>query len=216
MKKFFYTAAIAAVTLSLTACGGKNNDKEENEEQANQSTANTTDFDTTDQTDETGLSTPAPTSDEQTVSTPAEEPVSAPAEEPVSAPVGVTYVTSNEISQYISDGKSGDLDRMISAYSWYAKKRSELKPEVRNLNEDAIKAVAEMEKAEDEVADAIGSTSLKALLYEKFGSMSDSQEKKFKEATDNDVFFFSGSETMSKDSQKYNELYRKYRYGSPF
>lgn len=199
MKKFFYSAAIAAVSMGLVACGGKESNSTSNENQSYEPATTTADVSEPTQTEE------ATEEAEETVFTATEEPAASSSSEN-------KYFTSAELDKFVSDGKSGDFDRMISALEWYEKTRAALKPDVRNIDENAIKAVAELEKANESVGGKYDSLTLEGALNSKMDEMSESQKNKVSELSASSVLFF----TAKDDTQEYNKLYRKYRYGSFF
>lgn len=191
MKKFIYTVAIAAATLGLVACGGTDSDSTSNDSTFSD-LISSTDINTsslTGETDESGL----PTTDE-------------------AASLENTYFTSAELDKFVADGKSGDIDRMISALEWYNQTRQALKPDVRNLDESAIKAAADLEKADEDIADKYGAFSLTGALNNMMSEMSESQKTQVSTLSAQSVLFF----TAQDDTSEYDRLYRKYRYGSIF
>lgn len=212
MKKIFYTAAIAAVTLSLAACGGKGSDtasdENKNDETATPATNVSTEGETVVEGEMVAVEQSSSSEKEDMVTPPNDE------EETSNTSTGATYFTSAELDKFIADGTSDNIDRMISALEWYNKVRATLKPEVRKLNEDAIKAAAELEKAGEEIGDQYDAFSISGALDNKTGGMSESQLDRYNSVTT--VLFFTADDSGSPEVQKYNELYRKYRYGSPF
>ena len=191
MKKFIYTAAIAAATLGLVACGGKDSDSTSGDSTSSD-LITSTDIDNSSLTDENDESGPSITDEAGSSEN--------------------TYFTSAELDKFVSDGKSGDIDRMISALEWYNQTCQALKPDVRNLDENAIKAVADLEKADEDIADKYGALSLTGALNNMMSEMSESQKTQVSTLSAQSVLFF----TAQDDTSEYDRLYRKYRYGSFF
>lgn len=190
MKKLIYTAAIAAIAMGMTACGGKSA-----EEKAVENAVN-----------------------EVLEGTPGEE-IAEYAEsetDQLESAIDETtnsWFTNEELAKFISDGKSGDIDKMIDAYDWYKTMRASLKECIRNLDENAIAAAVALDKANEEVAmkyDEYG-ISIGGALSDKEKEMTEAQRKRFNEVDSKSVVFFTSSEKELSD--KYNEKFKELRYG---
>lgn len=125
---------------------------------------------------------------------------------------GSTLVSSSDLATFISKGKSGNIDKMIEALEWQNKIEADLKPQVRALNEDAIKAKIAVDKAINEIGEKYDSYSLMGALDYMTDEMSNSQLNKYNSACAKSVTFFNAND----DTSEYDNLYRKLRYGAPF
>lgn len=125
---------------------------------------------------------------------------------------GSTLVSSSDLATFISKGKSGNIDKMIEALEWLNKIEADLKPQVRALNEDAIKATIALDEATNEIGEKYDCFSLMGALDQMTDKMSDSQLNKYNSACAKTVIYFNANE----DTSEYDNLYRKLRYGAPF
>lgn len=85
---------------------------------------------------------------------------------------GSSLVSSSELSTFISNGKSGNIDKMLEAFEWLNKTEAGLKSQVRALNEDAIKAAIEIDKANEEIGGKYDTYSLMGALNNMTDKMS--------------------------------------------
>lgn len=211
MKKLIYTAAIAAITMGMTACGGKSA-----EEKAMESIINSLDSTPAEEIVEYAEAESAkpalaePALAEPSLADGAEETVSTD-EEPakMSADTDKSWFTDAELSEFKSKGKSGDIDKMLDAFEWINKVEASLKPQVRALDENAIKAKIELDKASEEICKKYDAYSMMGALNNMTDKMNSSQQSRYNSACSNSVLFF----TINDDTKEYNSLYRKLRYG---
>lgn len=212
MKKVFYSAAIAAVCIGLTACGGK-----KSEEQAVPAAAPTEDseyydiYDDEDDADSYAEEDEEDADAEYLDEVESDDSAESDSDEDTTESTGGSgaYFDASELSAFIADGKSGDIDRMIKAAEWQNKVEAELKPAVRALDEDAIRAKIKVDKAITEIGNKYDSYSLFGALSSRTDDMTDSQLSRYNAAYDNKVMFF----TVKDDTAEYNSLYRRLRYG---
>ncbi|MDE6782717.1 MAG: hypothetical protein K2J17_03230, partial [Paramuribaculum sp.] len=115
-------------------------------------------------------------------------------------------------NQFISDFKSKDMDKMLNAYEWYVNIKTNIRPGVRELNEDAVMAEIALDKAVDEVASPYEMYSLTGVLDDMRDKMNDSQKAKYDKLTSAEPLYF----TADDDITAHAEVYRKLRYHSPF
>lgn len=122
---------------------------------------------------------------------------------------GSSSVTSGDLSTFISNGKSGDIDMMLDALEWENSVEAALKPQVRALDEEAIKTAIEIDKASEEIGAKYDRHNLSGALDAMEDKMTDSQRSRYRSAIANMVFYYNASE----DGTEFNNLYRKLRYG---
>lgn len=122
---------------------------------------------------------------------------------------GSSSLNDSELRQFISDGKSGDIDKMISALEWLYKTEAGLKPKVRALDEEAIKCAVELDKASQEIGKKYDTFTLAGALDSKTDEMSSSQLSRYNKVCGKVVVYFTSSENTS----EYNSIYRRLRYG---
>lgn len=131
-----------------------------------------------------------------------------------------TYANAKDLEksaaykQFLSDGKSGNIDKMIKALQWLGTQRSAIRSKVRDLNENAIGIAVALDKASEEIGKKYDAFSLKGALNDKTNNMTNAQLTAYNNACANDPVFFTVKE--SDLSGKYNTIYRKLRYNSPF
>lgn len=118
-------------------------------------------------------------------------------------------VSSSDLSTFISNGKSGDIDMMLDALEWENSVEAALKPQVRSLDENAIKTAIEIDKASEEIGAKYDRHNLSGALDTMADKMTDSQRSRYRSAIANMVFYYNASE----DGTEFNNLYRKLRYG---
>ena len=122
---------------------------------------------------------------------------------------GNSYVSAADLKKYIENGMSGDIDRMLSAMEWENKVEKQMKPRLRNLDEDAIRAKIAIDKASEKIGEKYDRHILSGALDNLEDDMTDSQRQRYAKACANTVFVY----TASEDGTEYNNLYRKLRYG---
>ena len=122
---------------------------------------------------------------------------------------GSSGLNDTGLRQFISDGKSGDIDKMISALEWLYKTEAGLKPKVRALDEEAIKCAIELDKASEEIGKKYGTFTLAGALDSKTDEMSNSQLSRYNKVCGKVVVYF----TISDNMEEYNSIYRRLRYG---
>lgn len=122
---------------------------------------------------------------------------------------GSSSVTSGDLSTFISNGKSGDIDKMLDALEWENSVEAALKPQVRALDEEAIKTAIEIDKASEEIGAEYDRHNLSGALDTMEDKMTDSQRSRYNTAIANMVHYY----TASEDGTEFNNLYRKLRYG---
>lgn len=118
-------------------------------------------------------------------------------------------VSSSDLSTFISNGKSGDIDMMLDALEWENSVEAALKPQVRSLDENAIKTAIEIDKASEEIGAKYDRHNLSGALDTMADKMTDSQRSRYNTAIANMVHYYTASEDMT----EFNNLYRKLRYG---
>lgn len=118
-------------------------------------------------------------------------------------------VNSSDLSTFISNGKSGDIDMMLDALEWENSVEAALKPQVRSLDENAIKTAIEIDKASEEIGAKYDRHNLSGALDAMEDKMTDSQRSRYNTAIANMVHYYTASEDMT----EFNNLYRKLRYG---
>lgn len=118
-------------------------------------------------------------------------------------------VNSSDLSTFISNGKSGDIDRMLDALEWENSVEAALKPQVRSLDENAVKTAIEIDKASEEIGAKYDRHNLSGALDTMADKMTDSQRSRYNTAIANMVHYYTASEDMT----EFNNLYRKLRYG---
>lgn len=118
-------------------------------------------------------------------------------------------VSSSDLSTFISNGKSGDIDMMLDALEWENSVEAALKPQVRSLDENAVKTAIEIDKASEEIGAKYDRHNLSGALDTMADKMTDSQRSRYNTAIANMVHYYTASEDMT----EFNNLYRKLRYG---
>lgn len=118
-------------------------------------------------------------------------------------------VNSSDLSTFISNGKSGDIDMMLDALEWENSVEAALKPQVRSLDENAIKTAIEIDKASEEIGAKYDRHNLSGALDTMADKMTDSQRSRYNTAIANMVHYYTANEDMT----EFNNLYRKLRYG---
>lgn len=213
MKKVFYSIAAAAILLGTTACGGDKKGTANDASQIEMAMESAMQQD-----DEAEYAQDATIDDTASISDDIDEPADNiddatddTDDSDANNSAGMAF-TDSELSKFISDGKSGDIDRMIDALEWHNSVKAKLKPQVRALDENAIKEAIKLDKASEEIGEKYDRYSLSGALDSKTGEMSNSQLSRYNTACANGVLYF----TSKDDTTEYNSLYRKLRYGSPF
>lgn len=118
-------------------------------------------------------------------------------------------VSSSDLSTFVSNGKSGDIDMMLDALEWENSVEAALKPQVRSLDENAVKTAIEIDKASEEIGAKYDRHNLSGALDTMADKMTDSQRSRYNTAIANMVHYYTASEDMT----EFNNLYRKLRYG---
>lgn len=222
MKKIVYLTATVALSLGMVACGG--NSKSEDEAENDQVAQSDDDYDSDDYSSYSQYSEDEMEDEESTPGTVKVETVKVQtvkvhggddddddATETSSSRASSVPVDISGLDDFISKGKSGDINKMIEALEWMNKKRNELKPYVRNLNESAIALAVKLDNANEKVGNKYDAFTLSGALGDKTESMNDSQLSRYNRACGNTCIFFSYNETDL--SSKYNDIYRKMKYG---
>lgn len=121
---------------------------------------------------------------------------------------------SPEYKQFIADGKSGDIDKMIRAYVWLGKQEAAIKSQVRALNETAIEMAVALDQANEEIGEKYDSFTISGALNNMTDKMSNAQLTAYNKACADEPLYFTANDMDL--SMKYAEKYRKIRYNSPF
>lgn len=122
---------------------------------------------------------------------------------------GNSYVSAADLKEYFENGMSGDIDRMLSAMEWENKVEKQMKPRLRDLDEDAIRAKIAIDKASEKIGEKYDRLTLSGALDNLEDDMTDAQSQRYAKACANTVFVY----TASEDGTEYNNLYRKLRHG---
>lgn len=117
-------------------------------------------------------------------------------------------VDSGELSEFISNGKSGDIDRILDAFEWLNGVKASLKPGVRASNKEAIKAAIEVDKAEGKVADKYDRFSIAGALDSMTDDMTEEQLDRYNSLIGKDVLYFNASDMNSEAAKLYNSMRR--------
>lgn len=122
---------------------------------------------------------------------------------------GNSYVSAADLQKYIENGMSGDIDRMLSAMEWENKVEKQMKPRLRALDEDAIRAKIAIDKASEKIGEKYDRHILSGALDNLEDDMTDAQRQRYAKACANTVFVY----TANENGTDYQNLYRKLRYG---
>ena len=122
---------------------------------------------------------------------------------------GNSYVSAADLQKYIENGMSDDIDRMLSAMEWENKVEKQMKPRLRALDEDAIRAKIAIDKASEKIGEKYDRHSISGALDDISDQMTDAQNQRYAKACANTVFVY----TANENGTDYQNLYRKLRYG---